>query len=166
MNNTISDVISEAMKVNMKGKTATQRIAGMMAMLLLISGFLLILDTRTTYAAEIYDEDILVNGNCVAGFEGWDLSGDTGPLICEQAYGLGLDSSPDPTDGDEWIFCYYPMGEGTVSMSQEVNLADYATSIANGTVRLQLSGYVARFMSASTNKIKLQLLDQNGILTG
>ncbi|MBU7005971.1 InlB B-repeat-containing protein [Phosphitispora fastidiosa] len=113
-------------------------------------------------AAEIYDVDILLNGNCANGFNNWE--GDTGSFISDTSANLGLDPSPDATDPAGWCFTFYPGAAAAASLSQTVSLTDYAVNISNGAVNLELSGYVSRYKAVSANKIRIQLLDNSGVL--
>ncbi len=124
--------------------------------------FLLFIPYSLSYGAE-YNTDLVLNGNCVNGFSGWTPFDGAGLLWLTSA-DLGLNPSPDDTDLAGYCYTYCPGIPASTSIYQIIDISDLAADISNGEVELVLSGYVSRYKAASTNKIKLELLDESGVL--
>lgn len=125
-------------------------------LIILILGVLQLLMIVNPAVATGFDTNLIINGNAEQGLAGWTII--SPGFTADSAENYSIDPSPD----GGWLFDYYPgPGGGTASMYQEIDISDLGALIDAGTINLVFSGYLRKWRSASSDIIRLELLDNS-----
>jgi methionine-rich copper-binding protein CopC len=137
-----------------------RKIIFVVSMLLIL--ILALFSSLIIHATSYSPTNIVVNGNAEEGLNNWTVI--NSGFISSTATDLGVTASPDGGN----LFDYYPGTTGTASMYQVVDISDIGpTEVDAGYIKLDLNGYMRKYKSASSDIIKLELLDtSNNLISG
>ncbi|MBP1924339.1 hypothetical protein J2Z76_000192 [Sedimentibacter acidaminivorans] len=119
---------------------------------------------QVVYADAVYNTNLVLNGSFANQSDNWILEDPNGILVFDTSENLFTDLSPDETDIQHYVMDFYPGAASSAIAYQIIDVSNLASDIANGEVNVNLSGYSSKYMSASTNKIVLEFLDESGNL--